>query len=303
VSNHSLNEPSAEEIEIVEEDLVDAYVRGELSLQEQKLLEKGLRSSPHLVERLHFARLLAAAANAAPEGELSSSPLDSLPAPRKAWWQIGLAGALRPPAFQTAFAACALVIFIGTVGLFASWMRLRQETRQLAEERASIEQQKLKMQQSAAEQKTAADRVSAELQEAQKTIEANQKLIADLQARNQKTATPISGTIATLFLLPTTRSGGQKELKPLATDSKVKLQLSVESIDYSHYQVIITNSLNQVVSRNHLSSPRAGKLVTVTVPLRLLPPGEYGVELSGISASGPVSVSEFAFRITERSAK
>ena len=60
-----------EEIEIAEEELIDAYVGGELSLDEQKLLEKGLRASPHLVDRLHFARLLADAAGRAAEGEVS----------------------------------------------------------------------------------------------------------------------------------------------------------------------------------------------------------------------------------------
>ena len=50
-----------EDIDIAEEELIDAYVRNQLSVDERKLIEKGLRTSPQLIDRLHFARLLAGA--------------------------------------------------------------------------------------------------------------------------------------------------------------------------------------------------------------------------------------------------
>ena len=63
-----------EEIEIAEEELIDAYVHSELSADEHKLVEKGLRSSPQLVERLHFARMLARASSSARAGCHSRAP-------------------------------------------------------------------------------------------------------------------------------------------------------------------------------------------------------------------------------------
>src|SRR3982074_150334 len=101
-----------EEIEIAEEELIEAYVQGELSLDERRLLEKGLRSSPELVERLHFARLLADTADRTAVAEaVSDRPLDPFPPARKTWWPFGLRLGPRP-AFQMAFAACALIITI-----------------------------------------------------------------------------------------------------------------------------------------------------------------------------------------------
>src|SRR2546423_4011627 len=121
-----------EEIEIAEEELIDAYVRGELSLDERKLLEKGLRASPHLVDRLQFARLLADATDRAVEDEVRSyrqPEQDRLT--RKSWWPFGLAGGQRP-ALNLAFAACMLIHVICGAGLMAGGSRERREVPPLA---------------------------------------------------------------------------------------------------------------------------------------------------------------------------
>jgi hypothetical protein len=102
-----------DDIDIAEEELIDAYVRNQLSVEERKLLEKGLRSSPDLVNRLHFARLLTGAADRAAEDEVFSyqEPEELLPS-RKKWWQFGLTWEQRPTV-NLAFAACSLIFVIG----------------------------------------------------------------------------------------------------------------------------------------------------------------------------------------------
>ena len=290
-----------EEIEVAEEELIDAYVRGELSLDERRLLEKGLRSSPELVERLHFARLLADAADRTAAAEaVSDRRHDPLPPARKTWWLFGLRLGPRP-AFQLAFAACVLIIFMGGAGILAGWIRLRRESRQLAEQQATLERQKLELQKSASEQRLATEQLRAQLKEEQQKREADQQRIAELQrSQDQKTKSSPSpiGNLATFFLLPSSRSGGENEFSPAAGTSKIRLQLAVESIDYRGFVAEVKNSQDREIFRGKLRPPRSAKHVTITLPSNLLPPGAYSIQLSGISPDGATElVGNYSFRI------
>jgi negative regulator of sigma E activity len=290
-----------EEIEIAEEELIDAYVRGELSFDEQRLLEKGLRSSPELVERLHFARLLADAAdrNAAAE-EVSDRPLKSSPAAPKTWWPFGLS--VRPrPAFQMAFAACALIIVIGGTALLTGWLRLRRESQRLADRQAGLEREKSELQKSASEQRVATEQLRTELKEERRQREADEQRIAELVVEQNQKASASSPTIATLFLPRLLRSGPESErkLSPPAGTSKVRLLLAVESIDYQSFLVEVKNQQDKVVFPQKVRPPRSGKVISVTIPSSLLPAGAYSVQVSGISTGGSSElVGNYSFRIT-----
>ena len=48
-----------EAVELAEDELIDAYVRAELSAEQLQQFHKKLLTSPRLVERVHFARALA----------------------------------------------------------------------------------------------------------------------------------------------------------------------------------------------------------------------------------------------------
>jgi len=288
-----------EEIEIAEEELIDAYVRNELPVDERKLLEKGLRTSPQLVDRLHFARLLAGAADRAAEDEVSSyqQQEEFLPA-RKSWWPFGLTSGQRP-VFTLSFAACVLFLVIGGAGLLSGWIKLRRESQQLAEQQAALERQKLELQKSVAEQGLATEQIRAQLREEQQRHEADQQLIAELrQAQNQK-PTASSPTIASLFLLPTLRgSEKEKELRPPAETSRIRLQLAVDSIDYRVFLVQVKNSQDREIFQQKVHPPGSGKLVTTTIPSKVLPPGAYTLQLSGISPEGASElVGNYSFRI------
>ena len=289
------------EIETAEEELIDAYVRNELSLDERKLLEKGLRTSPHLVERLHFARLLAHAADRASEREVSSYRTRDQTPTTKSWWPFWLTPGPRP-ALQLAFATVALIVVIGGAVLLAGWISLRRQSQQLAAERAALEQQKLELQRSAAEQRLTTDQIRAQLSELQQQRDADQKLLAALKRSQEQKPTssyPPIGNLATLFLLPGSRGSGEdNELSPPAAASKISLQLGVDSIEYPNYVIVIKNSQGQNRFQRMLRAPRSGKLVTVTIPRQVLPPGAYSLQLNGVSPSGETeAVGNYSFRI------
>jgi hypothetical protein len=285
-----------EEIEIAEEELIDAYVRGQLPADERRLLEKGLLTSPELVDRLHFARLLADAAEQASGHEVSSERLhDKHPTRRKSWlpfwWMFG-----ERPAFQMSIAAAALIVVIGGAGVLAGWIRLRRESQQLAEQQAALERQKSELQKSAAEQQLIADQLRAQLREEKEKRAADQQAIK--QTQNQNSGPTSAATVATFFLLPTTRSDKEKELTPAAGTSRIRLQLGVESIDYSWFVPEVRNSHDEVIFQPKVRPPRSGKSVTITLPSKLLPPGAYSIQLSGISSHGETElVGNYSFRI------
>ncbi len=291
-----------EDIDIAEEELIDAYVRNQLSAEERKLLEKGLRTSPQLINRLHFARLLADTADRAAEDEVFSyqDQEERLPSRRK-WWQLALPWKLQPAVYLS-FAACALILLIGGGVVLTGWIQLRRESQQLAEQQAAVERQRLELEKLAAEQQSATAQLTAQLREEQQRREADQQLIAELrEAQNQKpTASP--GTIATLFLLPTLRgSENEKELIPPAGTSKIRLQLAVESIDYRGFLVQVKNSQDKTIFQQRVGAPRSGKLVTITIPSNVLPAGAYNLQLSGVSSDGTSDlVGNYNFRIGPR---
>ena len=287
-----------EGFDVAEEELIDAYVRGELSLADRTLLEKGLRSSPQLVERLHFARLLADAADRAAVDELALPREQAVPSPA-AWRPFGLKwGRL---AFNLAFATCALIIFIGAASLLGGWLRIRRESRQLADQRAALERQKLELQKSAAEQRLATDQMTAELKDKQTKLEADQQRIDELtQALNQKPVAS-SATTATIFLLPTSRSSPEKEISLAAGISKIRLQLAVSSIDYPAFVAEVRNSQQQEIAHPKVGAPRAGKPVIITILSKLLPSGAYSLQLSGVLTDGTHEpVGNYSFRIIRR---
>jgi len=291
--------PGDEEVEIAEEELIDAYVRGELSLDDRKLLEKGLRTSTQLRERLHFARLLADAADRTSAHEVSSHRLhDQRPTPRKSWWSFWLT--FGPwPAFQMAMAAVALIIVIGGGGLLTGWIRLRHESQQLAEQRAALEQQKLELQKSVAEQRVAINQATTQLREAEQKRETDERRIAELtQALEQKSAASSVTAVASFLLSPISRSGPEQEFKPDPRASKIKLQLLIDSVDYVGFLAQIKNSQDKEIFNSPLRRPRSGKLITITISSKKLPPGLYTIRLSGTTPEGQTEpVSNYGFRI------
>lgn len=296
------SDENLEEIEIAEEELIDAYVRGELSLEERKLIEKGLRSSPQLRERLHFARLLADAADRTSAPEVSSYRLhDQRPTPRKSWWAFWLTFGPRP-ASQMALAAAALMVVIGGVGLLAGGIGLRRQSQQLTAERAALEQQKLELQKSVAEQRVAINQITTQLREAEQKRESDEQRIAELtQALEQKSSVSSVATLATFFLPPISRSGPEQEFRPDPRASKIRLRLVVDSVDYVGFLAQVKNSQNQEVFKSPLRRPRSGKLVTITISSKKLPSGLYTVQLSGTTPEGQTEpVHNYTFRIASR---
>jgi hypothetical protein len=80
----------------------------------------------------------------------------------------------------------------------------------------------------------------------------------------------------------------------------VVLKIVLEAGDYSSYSALIqTTSGANVWRRDRLRSPRGrnGKVLVLELPARLLPAGEYVLELRGQAAGKSEEIAGFSFRI------
>lgn len=297
-----------EELEIAEAELIDAYVQKRLSAEDQRQFEAKLRTSPPLLERVKFARLLkdkAAESFSSPQ-EVSSERLytasQSRPAARLKWWE----GLLVQPAFRVANAAGVFVILVGGGVLFVASRNLHNHAIQLASERAAWEQQR-----QSSDQQAKIEQLSADLQRERELRAEDLKFIEEYQQANRvkeaPTQQPSLSTFATVFLTPgslRSGAGAQSELTIRPEATTARLQLALERSDYPTYNAAIQTAEGTEVARKSRLRPhktQSGHQLLLSVPTTLLTRGDYTVHLDGVTASGQVeTVSDYAFRVVKR---
>ena len=188
-----------EELELAEEELIDAYVRQELSPEEEEQFKARLMQSPRLVERVNFAQALAEKADSTlpdadfverdfveqdlVERDLVEPPIFVSPAtqPTPGWW----ARLFSKPAFQAAFATSVVLLLVGGVTLSYSWLQLRRESERLASERTELQRQKDELQKRSTEQQGSIEQLTADLQRAREQQTQDQPQIKQAQDQPQ----------------------------------------------------------------------------------------------------------------------
>jgi hypothetical protein len=269
------DEEFALHLNAVENDLVDAYVRGELKGEAQDRFDKYYLSSPKRLEKVEFSRALLRHQTESPttvsrrvrtEDDASHvrSPQEESDA-RDSWrWlnvpRLGL---------RWGPAAAATVMLLAASFLFYENKRLRELERQLSEQRV-----------------------------------ANSGLAKELESL--RASLPASHALATIVavLAPPTRGVGQipSISLPTATD-QVLLRLQLEADEFPRYQVTLKDPATNRILWHTTDALRANsegnvKVVSVSLSAKLFKPQSYILELSGLSAiGGPELVSGYSFRV------
>jgi len=269
-----------EEIEIAEEELIDRYVRGELSTTDRAAFEQTIARSPRLMERVEFARLFAG------KLRVAEAPV-AAPAPKKAnWWErlFGFSNASRGP--RLAFALSMLLVLIAGGVLLVGWWRLRAESRRLAAQQALLDQRERELNQQAAALKALVQPTPSEIP-------------APSPVPQETTPQPTAAFVFLTLSPGTTRStSGSSDIRIQPETSDVQLTLKLRDSDYSSYRVQI-NSPNRknIFSKSGLKpriSKNAGTLM-FRVPAKQLPQGDYYVTVFGEPANE--TVDDYPFRV------
>ena len=289
----------AARLQTIENDLVDAYVGGEMSAGTLARFESHYLKSPKRREKVSFARalwvyenrtsgLLVTDAEQTPASRSSTSDSSE-----RASWLRFFAGPRA--ALQWGFAAAAVLVLSVGGYLTIENLRLRQQMSQAQTERADLERRERELQQQLAERRLSGAETEKELALLRgRLAELEQQL-----ASNANRQAEIK--FVALTLSPQTR--GINQIKPLVLPpgtNYVAVTLEVDANDYTAYRASLKDQASgqtewtsgKLVLRGNSQSVR------LRLPAGLLKPGNYTLELSGISAEDTAEiVGSYAFKV------
>lgn len=268
----------------VENDLIDEYVRHELSATERRQFETRFLASAERRKRVEFAKALTRVPVAAvvPARTVVSEPAkwswrDSLYA-----FLIGL-----NPATKFALVAVLWLLVGGGAWLFTETMRLR---RQLTQLQAQNQARQNELQQQVDAERRRNEELNARLSQERQQREQTDESLRQLSETG--TATPERPVIASLMLLPgLARGGGGKSSLVLANDARlVRLEIGIDPAEpYKTFAVELrTVAGRQVWTRENLTARTRGgaRAVSLTLPASVLKSGDYELRLSGRKEGG-----------------
>lgn len=270
-----------EEVVRAENELVDEYARGLLAPNARERFEQNYLSHPARRERARFAEALAAKIDrtnevaAAAPGRTQTSWADWLTAwrgPRLIWG-----------------VTTALLLFASITAMLVYRVRRSPPETSIAEvgrparERPAGESQ----QQRPAVEQTPSDDRAAEANNAR----AEQPPAPPAPTPTATKATPAFVTL-TLAVAGTRGSGeGPATLEIPARTGHVRLRLNMRESDYARYSVVLRAvGGGEVFERGQLTprNTKSGASLSLDVPARLLPAGDYVLTLKGVGETGEV---------------
>ena len=281
VEGDYLADPSVfEELLAAENDLIDAYVRGNLSRDETQKFEEVYVKSPKRRERVEFARALR---------QVYSSPQEPLLDEASPWRKVWAMLSMTPRMPQWALAAAAVVIVA-----FGSWLivqnqRLRADLQQALAGQADLRRETDSLRENIAEFKQKAEEQTRE-------------------ARPRNDVASVAVPIKSVFsfrlgsgVVSRSPEAQENTLTVRPTVATLQLQLVLERDEYKTYEgVLMTAERKQVAREETLKSHmiRGEAEVDWRLPANNIPSGDYIIQLNGRTATGSLEdVASYSFRV------
>lgn len=281
-----------QQILAVESDLIDDYVRGELSDSERRLFDSRFLASAERRRKVEFARSLASVLSRAAIAKQESRPA-VVRAGGGLWRSFaGLLGGLNPAA-RLAFAAAVLLIVAGGAWLITETMRLRAQVVKLRAEQQSRQQDQQALEGQVADERARREDLSSRLQSEREQGERREALLRELEREREESATkPEPPAVFSFALLPGIARGGsarpQLVLPPAVR--LVRLQVGIEPEEaYKRFRVELRTQAGQSVWRQDdltARTGRGGRAIVVTLPAGRLGAGPYELALRGVTDDG-----------------
>ena len=298
-----------EELEIAEDELIDGYVRAELSTDDKQQFEK-LLVSPRLAERVELARILAKkVSQSSPQpqvitepGEISKPQMDQRKVP---WWKNLFGFVTLSPLHRAVFASSLALMVLASVAVFFVWTRLRAESQRLAAEQQQLE----KLRERIKEEIGRNDELEGSLKRTEQEKEEQLRLLKDYQEKLEEARRSTVGLVLPYFLGPSsgTRGVGGRT-KPIELRQGVSaydLYLDVSGGgEYSRYNARVEDLNRKPISRYPSLKPeprQGGNYIRCRVAAKDLSPGSYIVHVDGITESNePENFNDYLFSVVAR---
>src|ERR1041384_1627073 len=264
----------------VENDLIDEYVRQELSPTERQQFERQFLASAERRKRVEFAKALARVPERTVVSETAKwSWRDSL---------YALISGLNPAA-KIAFAAAMLLLIVGGAWLLTATLRLRSQLTQL---QAQNQARQNELQQQVEAERKRNEELNAQLTQEKQQREQSEESLQKLSETGDATNPPPRPVIASLILSPgLSRGGGEKATLVMPEDARlVRLQIGIDPDEpYKTFAVELrTTAGRQVWTRENLTARTRGRAraISLTLPASTLKSGDYELRLSGRKEGG-----------------
>ena len=269
-------------LQAAEADLIDSYIRGELSQPDRRQFERRFLTSPQRRSKVEFARALARVAAEAK----ASQPL--VPA-RLSGWQA-LLGMMRgwTPALQFAAGMAALVLLMGATWLMVQNAAMRSQVTALEAHRRELETRDQALRRQLSEEQARAANLAAQTQQPLSGGGEHPPLLASL-----------------LFLPGLSRAESRMQQLTLSSGTQlaqIEIQLEPRD-DYPRFRAELhTRGGEEILTRASLPKRRtnAGYSVSFDVPASALAPGEYELALKGLSDGQATDVGYYYFRVQKQ---
>jgi hypothetical protein len=264
-----------EQMLVAEDELIDDYVRGELSSRERELFEQHFMLSEKARQRLEFARLLrqstAIAATVETTRTLDPEPVN--------WWRSSLAF-LRAQNPIMQFAQVALLLLFVALALF-SVARWRS-----SERRQTLARQEPNQPQGPQQRGTQQPTVNV--------------------PSNQNSKGPLP---ATLLLVPgSLRGADEAHTLSIPRDAEQALvQIVLEKDSYRLYRAEVRKVQGQEVTLwkddalESQATDSGEREIDLKIPAKLLTAGDYKVRLGGVTEDQKIeAVADYTFRVVRK---
>lgn len=317
-----IDDSFAARLEDVENDLVDAYVRGEISGQNLKAFESYYLSSPRRREKVAFAKSF----QTFTEQQVVTQPVQAAASIKSAidepqterqtksdsWWNSLLSLFTIPNlTLQWGMATAALLMFLAGGWFVWETMRLRGQVNSAQTEYAALQQREKELQAQIEQQRTAntknLEQLNQELARTQQQLTQLQQEqeLARQQAKAQPPTDATEPSLLHVELSPQTRGIGKSQTLtiPAGTGYAV-LQLETEDDDYQNHQAELRSLSNdQLLWKSGKLKARTrgnAKIIDLNLRARLLAPGDYVISLKGVSASGQLEdIHRYSFKVVK----
>lgn len=281
-----------EQIVEVENDLVDKHSRGLLSPETRDRFKDYYLDHAQRRERARFAEALRAKLDDAKDVEVAASTSTETLLER-------LSAALRGPRLAWAL-SIAVLLFAGLAGwFFIETRRLRQELATTESERAAREGHERQLQQQVTNEQLRAEKLSQEVERL--------RIQPEAASPSPSPEDKLASTFATLILtIGGTRNteGSPAVLQIPARTEQVRLQLDLRENNYTRYQGVLQSAEGKTIftSRQLTAvNKKTGANLTLVVPARIFPAGDYILTMRGVTRTGEVEdVSKSLFRVERK---
>jgi hypothetical protein len=276
-------------ITAVENDLIDEYVRKELSVSQRRRFEDRFLASADRRRRVEFARALTTVISEAPAAEIQRETRSAVST--LATWRESLASFFGgfTPAFRFSLVAVVLLLFVAGAWLVTQTLRQRAQLARLQSEEQLRQNERRNLEQQIDNERKRNQELTAQLESEKQQRRQSDELINRLQREVETPAPPQRNTILSLALLPgISRSGGVRP-KLAVTESVqgVRLQIGIEPNEpYKTFQLELRNQDGREVwTRDNLAArtTRSGKTISVILPRSILTAGQYELTLKGVT--------------------